>query len=403
MRTFLRNFTEKIVEGILFLSSTVTTLTVLLIIVFLFREGAGVFSESPVEKGFTIAVNRGNPITKLSSAELKLIYDQEITNWSKLGGKNDSILLFRLDDIGNYYSEEELGENFEHMPAKISELIEKNPGMIAFFSEKYLAKDFHGRVIPMKNTSYKEFFGGKEWFPTAQPSAQLGILSLVLGTLWVSLGAILIALPLGLATAIYLAEIADQKTRNILKPLVELLAGIPSVVYGFFGLIIIVPAIQQLFNLPVGETALAGSIILGIMALPTIITISEDALRTTPRAMKEASLALGANRWQTISRVVVPYSMSGITAAAILGIGRAVGETMAVLMVTGNAAVIPHTFLEPVRTIPATIAAELGEAPQGDLHYKALFALGCILFLITLAINLTVEYISAKRNKASND
>jgi phosphate transport system permease protein len=289
------------------------------------------------------------------------------------------------------------------MPAKISELVEKNPGMIAFFSEIYLAKDFHGRVIPMKNTSLKEFFGGKEWFPTAQPSAQLGILSLILGTLWVSLGAILIALPLGLATAIYLAEIANQRTRSILKPLIELLAGIPSVVYGFFGLIIIVPSIQKLFELPVGETALAGSIILGIMALPTIITISEDAMRTTPRAMKEASLALGANRWQTISRVVIPYSMSGITAAAILGIGRAVGETMAVLMVTGNAAVIPHTFLEPVRTIPATIAAELGEAAQGDLHYKALFALGCMLFIITLVINLTVEYISAKRNKASND
>ena len=403
MSKILINFIEKIVEGIFFLSSTVTTLTVLLIIVFLFREGSGVFSESPVEKGFTIAVNQGNPVTRLSSAALKLIYDQEITNWSKLGGKNDSILLFRLDDIGNYYSEEELGENFEHMPTKISELVEKNPGIIAFFSDKYLSKDFKGRVIPMDNTSYKEFFGGKEWFPTAQPAAQLGILSLVLGTLWVSLGAILIALPLGLATAIYLAEIADQKTRNILKPLVELLAGIPSVVYGFFGLIIIVPAIQKLFDLPVGETALAGSIILGIMALPTIITISEDALRTTPRAMKEASLALGANRWQTISRVVIPYSMSGITAAAILGIGRAVGETMAVLMVTGNAAVIPHTFLEPVRTIPATIAAELGEAAHGDLHYKALFALACILFIITLAINLTVEFISAKRNKANND
>ena len=403
MRKFLRNLAEKIVEGILFLSSTVTTLTVLLIIVFLFREGAGVFSQSPVEKGFVIALNKDNPIQTLTSAQLKLIYDQEVTNWSKLGGKNDSIILFRLDDIGNYYTEDELGENFKNMPEKLSELMDKNSGMVAFFSDKYLAKNFRGRVLEMSNTTLKEFFTGKEWFPTAQPSAQMGVLSLILGTLWVSLGAILIALPFGLATAIYLAEIADSRTRNILKPLVELLAGIPSVVYGFFGLIIIVPAIQKIFDLPVGETAVAGSIILGIMALPTIITISEDALRTTPRAMKEASLALGANRWQTISRVVIPYAMSGITAAAILGIGRAVGETMAVLMVTGNAAVIPHTFLEPVRTIPATIAAELGEAPQGDLHYKALFGLGCILFLITLAINITVEYISGKRNKTSND
>jgi phosphate transport system permease protein len=224
-----------------------------------------------------------------------------------------------------------------------------------------------------------------------------------LGTLWVSLGAILLALPLGLATAIYMSEIANDKVRNIMKPVIELLAGIPSVVYGFFGLVIIVPLIQTTFNLPVGETGLAGSIILGIMALPTIITISEDAMRNTPRAMKEASLALGASKWQTIYKVVIPYSISGITAGAILGIGRAIGETMAVLMVTGNAAVIPHSILEPVRTIPATIAAELGEAPNGGLHFNALFALGCILFLITLFINLTVEFISNRRkyNKRS--
>lgn len=161
---------------------------------------------------------------------------------------------------------------------------------------------------------------------------------------------------------------------------------------------VVVPFIQSAFNLPVGETAFAGSIILGIMALPTIITISEDAIRTTPRSMKEASLALGANHWQTIFRVILPYSSSGITAGAILGIGRAIGETMAVLMVTGNAAVMPHTLLEPVRTIPATIAAELGEAPQGGLHYESLFILGCVLFLITMLVNLAVEFIS-RRNK----
>ncbi|HNP49962.1 MAG TPA: phosphate ABC transporter permease subunit PstC, partial [Bacteroidia bacterium] len=207
----------------------------------------------------------------------------------------------------------------------------------------------------------------------------------------------LFALPIGIATSIYMAEVANEKVRKILKPIIELLAGIPSVVYGFFGLIVIVPLIHDVFNLPVGETALAGSIVLAIMALPTIITVSEDAIRNTPRSMKEASLALGANRWQTIHRVVLPYSMSGITAAAILGIGRAIGETMAVLMVTGNAAVMPHSLLQPVRTIPATIAAELGEAPQGGVHYKALFALGCILFILTLVINLWVEYISSKR------
>jgi len=191
--------------------------------------------------------------------------------------------------------------------------------------------------------------------------------------------------------------VADERIRRILKPVIELLAGIPSVVYGFFGLVVLVPLIQQTFKLPVGETALAGSIILAIMALPTIITISEDALRTTPKALKEASLALGASRFQTLVRVVVPYAKSGITAASILGIGRAVGETMAVLMVTGNASVMPHSMLQPVRTIPATIAAELGEAPFGGAHFKALFALGIILFIITFGFNLIVDLMKAKR------
>lgn len=189
----------------------------------------------------------------------------------------------------------------------------------------------------------------------------------------------------------------QYKTRNLLKPLIELLAGIPSVVYGFFGLVVIVPLIQKTLDLPVGETAFAGSVVLAIMALPTIITVAEDAMRTTPRAMKEASLALGATQWQTIYKVIIPYSISGITSAVVLGIGRAIGETMAVLMVTGNAAVIPTSLFEPVRTIPATIAAELGEAPAGGAHYQALFMLGAVLFLITLGLSIAVEYISSKR------
>jgi phosphate transport system permease protein len=213
----------------------------------------------------------------------------------------------------------------------------------------------------------------------------------------VSIGAILLALPIGLITAIYMAEVAGQRFRNILKPVVELLSGIPSVVYGFFGLVVLVPLIQKLFKLDVGETALAGSIVLAIMSLPTIITIAEDSIRTTPRALKEASLALGASHFQTLTRVTIPYAKSGIIAAVILGIGRAVGETMAVLMVTGNASVIPHTFLEPVRTIPATIAAELGEAPFGGTHFKALFALGILLFIMTFVFNMLVETVKTKK------
>lgn len=379
------------------LSSSITSITVLLIIVFLFREGLGLFGKSPVEEGTFLAVNKTNPVKKLSAEQIKHIFDQEITNWKEVGGNNDSIILFRIDDIGNYFTEEQLGETFQYVPQCVSKLVDSIPGVLAFVLDKYKEKDFNGVVLDMNNINMKEFFTGKGWFPTAQPAAVFGTLPIILGTIWVSLFAILLALPLGLATAIYMAEIASERMRRLLKPLIELLAGIPSVVYGFFGLIIIVPEIQKLFDLPVGETALAGSIVLGIMALPTIITVSEDAIRTTPRAMKEASLALGATRFQTITRVIIPYSMSGITAGAILGVGRAIGETMAVLMVTGNAAIIPHTILEPVRTIPATIAAELGEAAQGGLHYQSLFLLGCILFFFTLIINLTVEYISSKR------
>jgi phosphate transport system permease protein len=392
MASYLKKTLEKTVEGTLLLSSTITSLTVLLIIVFLFREGWGLIGSSPVEKNETLLIHKSNKIEKLSGGQIKNIFDQKITNWKELGGTDLEITLFRIDDIGNYYTEEEIGANFEHLGEKITELVKKTPGIIAYVPDKYADKSGQCTQLKPKNISFADFMSGTEWYPTGQPAAEFGILSLIMGTIWVSLAAILIALPLGMATAIYMAEIASEKVRRFLKPVIELLSGIPSVVYGFFGLIIIVPAVQKIFALNVGETALSGAIVLAIMALPTIITISEDAIRTTPRAMKEASLALGANKWQTIYRVILPYASSGITAAVILGIGRAIGETMAVLMVTGNSAVMPHSLLQPVRTIPATIAAELGETAQGGLHYKALFALGAVLFLIIMILNLTVEF-----------
>lgn len=397
LETNFKQIKERIIESILTLSGATTSIIVVLIVFFLFIEGAGVFNRKPIDDGFLLVINKNNDVKKLSPAQIKDVFDKKITNWSELGAKAEPIVLFRTSDITDYYTEEELGPNFEYFPDKINELIDKTPGIIAFFSDKYKSKNFNGKELDIDKISVGQFLTGDEWFPTAQPIAQMGVKPLILGTLWVSFGAILLALPIGLAAAIFLSEIARKKTRNLLKPLIELLAGIPSVVYGFFGLVVIVPLVQSVFNLPVGETGLAGSIVLAIMALPTIITISEDAMRNTPRAMKEASLALGATQWQTIYKVVIPYSASGITAGAILGIGRAIGETMAVLMVTGNAAVIPHTLLAPVRTIPATIAAELGEAPNGGLHYEALFALGCILFLITFGINMLVELVTNRQ------
>ncbi|GDX52447.1 phosphate transport system permease protein [Bacteroidota bacterium] len=399
MKKILSYLFNRFITILLYISGSITSIIVILIVIFLFSEGSGLFGKKPTEEGSIMAVNKTNKVKHLNAEQIKLIFDGEITNWKTVGGKNDSIILFRMDNITDYYTEEQIGENFENLPKCISQVVDSMPGIIALVNKKYIAKDFAGKELKIDKITVTDFLFGKLWFPTAQPVAVMGALPLLLGTFWVSIFAILFALPLGLATAIYMAEVAHPTVRNILKPVIELLAGIPSVVYGFFGLIVVVPLIQSVFNLPVGETAFAGSIVLGIMALPTIITISEDAIRTTPRSMKEASLALGATQWQTIFRVIIPYSSSGITAGAILGIGRAIGETMAVLMVTGNAAVIPHSLLQPVRTIPATIAAELGETSQGGLHYQALFTLGCILFLITLIVNLAVEFISRKRKR----
>jgi len=400
MKKTIRKKIEKSAEGLLLISSLVTSITILLIVFFLFKEGVGIFNQSSVESGHVLLVNKENTVESVTTADIKQIFDQEITNWKTLGGANDSIILVSIDEIAYNYTEEELGAEFENLPNCINDYISKNTGAIGYFSENYVPENFKGKILPFPNIGLFDFLLGKEWFPTAQPAAQYGVLPLILGTLMVSIGAILLALPIGLITAVYMSEVADIRIRNIMKPLIELLAGIPSVVYGFFGLVVIVPFIQNLFKLDLGETALAGSIVLAIMALPTIITISEDALRSTPTSLKEASLALGASKLQTLLRVILPHSISGITTASILGVGRAVGETMAVLMVTGNASVMPKTFLEPVRTIPATIAAELGEAPFGGTHFKALFALGIILFLITFTFNMIVEVVKTRREKS---
>jgi phosphate transport system permease protein len=396
----MKRIFEKIIEFLLTISGATTSIVILLIVVFLFREGACFFQHSEIENGYVLCVNGKNHIDRLTPKQIKEIFDYEIDNWSLVGGTDEEIVPFRMNDISGYYTDEELGENYEFVPEKLSELIKKTQGIIAFIPKQYLPdKNAEVKILTDSKLNPADFFGGKIWMPTATPAPQFGLLPLLLGTLWVGLCAILIALPLGLGVAIYLGELANERIRNLLKPAIELLAGIPSVVYGFFGLVVLVPFIQKTFDLPVGETAFAGSLILAIMALPTIITVAEDAIRNVPQAMREASLGVGANHWQTIYRVIIPYSISGISAAVVLGIGRAIGETMAVLMVTGNAAVIPRTLFEPVRTIPATIAAELGEAPNGGAHYGALFVLGCILFIITVIVSITSEFISKKQPK----
>jgi len=235
------------------------------------------------------------------------------------------------------------------------------------------------------------FLFGKNWYPISEPP-QFGILPLILGSLLVTVGAIVIVVPLGLAAAIYVAEVAPPWLRDVLKSSIELLAAIPSIVLGFIGVVTLAPWLKAIFHIPSGLTALAGSIMLAFMAMPTVVSIIEDAIVSVPKSYREGSLALGATRWQTIYRVVIPSAASGILAAVMLGIGRVIGETMAVLMITGNAAVIPTSFLQPVRTLTATIAAEMGEVVSGSPHYYALFAIGIVLFVISFVINITADF-----------
>lgn len=240
---------------------------------------------------------------------------------------------------------------------------------------------------------------GTRWYPIEE---LYGLAPLLVGSLLVTVGAVVIAVPLGLTTAIYLGNIAPLWQREILKPLIEVLAGIPSIVLGFLGWVALAPFIQQA-GAPTGLTAFTGSLILAYMSLPTIISISEDALYAVPKEYRDAALAIGATEWQTIWRVVLPAARSGLVIAVVLGVGRAIGETMAVMMVTGNAANIPsfgwNLFFQPVRTMTATIAAEMGEVAQGSLHYEMLFAIGIILFLITFAINSLASLLIGGRGK----
>ena len=242
------------------------------------------------------------------------------------------------------------------------------------------------------------FLFGKNWYPISEP-AEFGILPLVLGTLLVTFGAAAISIPFGIASAIFISEVAPPRFKEILKSGIELLAAIPSVVLGFIGMITVVPWIKTTFHTSTGLTAFAGSVILAFMAMPTIVSIAEDALHSVPKNYKEGAYALGATKWQTIYRLVLPAASSGIVAAVMLGIGRVVGETMAVMMVTGNSASMPRGFLSPVRTLTATIAAEMGETVQGSDHYFALFAIGVVLFLITFMINMTADMVMHRNKK----
>jgi phosphate transport system permease protein len=242
---------------------------------------------------------------------------------------------------------------------------------------------------------------GMRWYPI---ESYYGIWPLLGGSVLVTLGAAIVAVPIGVGTAVYIAEIAPRWAREFLKPFVEILAGVPSVVLGFIGILVLVPALRTSLNLPTGLTALAGSILLGLIAVPTIVSVAEDALDAVPRAYRDASLALGVTHWQTIWHVTLPAARTGVLTAIMLGVGRAIGETMAVMMVTGNAPVFPTglgSLFAPTRTMTATIAAEMGEVAKGSTHYHVLFFIGILLFLITLVINITASVMVFRQHKRS--
>lgn len=250
------------------------------------------------------------------------------------------------------------------------------------------------------NIDLKSLFGTR-WYPI---EGLYGLLPLVFGSIIVTLGAMLIGIPFGIGTAVYLSEIASPWIKNILKPIIEILAGLPSVVLGFLGIQIAAPFFRQALNLPTGLTAFTGSVLLGFISIPTIVSIAEDSLNTVPSGYRHGALALGATRWQTMWGVTVPAAKSGLLTAVMLGVGRTIGETMAVMMVTGNAPVLPHgldAFFLPVRTMTATIASEMGEVATGSPHYQVLFLVGIILFLVSLVVNILASSLALRSRNRS--
>ena len=241
--------------------------------------------------------------------------------------------------------------------------------------------------------SIGQFLFSTEWYPTSQSNVRYGVLALIVGTFSVTVLAMAIAVPFGLGAAVFVSEFCGKKTREWVKIVIELLAAIPSVVWGFIGLSVMNPLIQDVFNTPIGLNMFNGAVLLALMSVPIIVSIGEDALKAVPDSYREAALAMGATRWQTIYRVLLPAAKNGLLAAVLLGVGRAVGETMAVLMATGHAVNIPHSPFDPVRTLTATIAAELGEASVGSDHYQVLFVIGILLFAITFVVNLTADLV----------
>ena len=394
----MRRWTDFLGESFIKASGYAGALAVVAIVFFLFKEGVGLFERSPIE-GFEVAVHNDNPVQKLNESQIRGLIFGQIKTWDELGGRGEAEV-WHVSNLDKKLKAEgiRLGDNYLRLSSVLDSLLHARPNIVLIFQSPLLPP--HAKRVEVGTMSVGGFLSGTNWKPTESPAPLFGVWPLIGGTLLVTLYAMVIAVVLGVPTAIYLAEPAPKKVRAVVKPMIELLAGVPSVVFGFIGLALVVPNLRLAFGLDSGSTALAGSILLAIVALPTIISVSEDAIRAVPDALRQGSLALGATHWQTIYRVVVPHSRSGIAAGLILGAGRIVGETMVVLMVTGNNPQwVGWDALKSVRTMSAAIAAEMGEAPQGGVHYQSLFTVGCVLFLLTFFVNFVGEMLKSKTKK----
>lgn len=405
-------------EGLIknfFLALSITAIATLAgIAFFLFREAVPAFIKPHATSIHTYVpvVHRDNPIWKKSISRDKLedVFTGKITNWTELGGEEEEILVVSYSEAtpeGKRWSKELLrGKSLALNAVKVESAREMQRTIIRNRGKAigFLDREEIGRGIKefplVKRVSLLEFLFGKSWYPPPNEPPSFQAFPIIFASIIVTFFSAVIAIPLGVGCAIYMSEIAHPKTNEVLKPVIELFAALPSVVIGFFGMVIVAPILQKYFGIANGLNLTNASVLLAFMAVPTITSVSEDALRAVPQSLKEASYALGATKWETTWKVVVPAALSGISSAVILGLARSMGETMVVLMVAGGAAMIPTGLFDPVRPMTAAIAAEMGEAPRGGMHYHALFAIGVTLFVLTFCFNLLADFVSKRYREA---
>lgn len=365
-----------------------TVLTLGGIVFFLGQEGLPALTSSPYE-GIRFAVHPTNPIESLSAEEAGALF-RSAASWQALGGPQAPLLAIHLSNLELHLK----GRTDSASIRAFLDSVSRYPGILLALPEGWLP--LHVKPISVRWSPWKALFGSLRWSPTYEPIPEVGVWPLLVGSLWVTLIALLVTVPLGLLMAIYVVDFLPRRLYYPMKVLWELVAGLPSVVVGFWGLVVLVPWLQRSFGLSTGETALAAGLLLGWVTTPLMASLTEEALSNIPRILIEASYGLGATRWQTILRVKLPAIQASFWTATLLSAGRILGETMVVLIVSGNAPLLAYSPLLPVRTLPATLAAELGEAPLGSYHYHVLFFLGLVLFALTLLLNLLAYALDRK-------